>query len=113
MKFVSACLLLAASLLAKPVWASHTDTVRVHSLHFMENGVVIFYHSGPVRTGAPACGGNQASRFAINAATDAGKAQLAGLMTAYAAGRSVRVFGANHCNAYGDTESVSYFHTVD
>jgi precorrin-3B methylase len=29
------------------------------------------------------------------------------------AGKRVAIFGTGDCGVYGDTESISYFHTVD
>lgn len=47
-------------------------------------------------------------RWAIDTNTAAGKAQLAGLLTAHSTGKKVSVIGTNNCDIWGDTESVSY-----
>lgn len=83
-----------------------TATV-VSNLYFMPSGAVLF-HTGAARTDVPACAAGQAARWAIDTNTAAGKAQLAGLLAAHAAGKKVSVSGTNTCNIWADTESVSY-----
>ena len=79
----------------------------VSNLHFMPNGAVLFQTS-TARADVPACAAGQTARWAIDTNTAAGKAQLAGLLTAHAMGQGVQVFGTNTCTIWGDTESVNY-----
>lgn len=95
-------------LLAVNARAGSADSGALSNLHFMNNGVVIVYTSG-VRTGVPTCATTQPSRFAIDASTAAGKAQLSGLLAAYVAEKTVRIFGTGSCAAYPDTETINYF----
>jgi hypothetical protein len=81
-------------------------------LHFMWNGVVLVSTSGQ-RSGVPSCASAHSARFALNATTDAGKVQLAGLLSAHAAGKQVGIIGTGNCAVYGDSESISYFHIAD
>ena len=81
--------------------------------YFMSNGVVLVYSSG-VRTGTqPSCVTSPSNRFAFDATTPAGKAQLAGILAAYASGKIVEIVGAGNCSAYSDSESLSFFHVTD
>ena len=78
--------------------------------HFMGNGAVLVYTSGS-RTGTiPACGVTQPQRFALDSTTPAGKAQLAGILTAFAAGKPVVIVGTGTCSVFFDSETIEYFH---
>lgn len=82
------------------------------SLEFISNGKVLFRHSGS-RTDVPACvGSNFHSRWALDATTEGGKVQLAGLLMAYAAGKNISIRGKGDCSAWGDTEAISNFWTA-
>lgn len=94
-------------LLALPAAASISPETKIGNLHFMPNGAVLF-HTSTARADVPACAAGQATRWAIDTNTAAGKAQLAGLLTAHTTGKKVQVFGTNTCSIWGDTESVSY-----
>jgi len=100
------------ALLTTNTFAGSASTGKLSKLHFMSNGVIIVYTSG-ARTDVPTCAQNQPSRFALNGTTDGGKVQVSGLLSAYATGKNVIIKGASNCNAYGDTESINYFRTVD
>ena len=82
----------------------------LNTVHFMGNGVVLALTTG-TRTGVPACANTQPTRFALDASTPAGKAQLAGLLTAYSSGKQVVIIGTGTCSSWGDTESIDYFYT--
>lgn len=84
----------------------------LYGLHFMSTGVVLVSTDGQ-RSSLPSCASTQPTRFALDATTAAGKVQLAGLLTAYAAGKPVGIIGTGVCSAYGDSETISYFHLVD
>ena len=49
----------------------------------------------------------------MNSTTAGGKAQLAGLRTAYASGRPVVIHGTEDCGVYPDSETINYFYTYD
>jgi hypothetical protein len=106
-------LLVVALLYSTLVRASSAGDGTLSLVHFMGNGVVIVYTNGSRSAGVPACASNQTSRFALDGTTPGGKVQVAGLLAAYAAGKTVDIIGTWDCAAYGDTESISYFHTVD
>ncbi|WP_038194734.1 hypothetical protein [Vibrio nigripulchritudo] len=83
---------------------------KITLIEFNANGVILFRHTG-ARTDVPACVGNNfRNRWAIDAKTDAGKAQLSGILTAYSTGKDVTVIGTNSCSLWGDTETVRYFY---
>jgi hypothetical protein len=77
--------------------------------HFMANGVVLVYSSAS-RTNVPSCAASQPYRFAFDSTTPPGKAQLAGLLTAFAAERPVVIVGTDDCSVYGDSETIDYFY---
>jgi hypothetical protein len=84
----------------------------LNTIHFLTNGIVLFYTDG-VRSGVPTCAAGQPHRFAVNAATAGGKVQLAGLLSAHAAGKQIRIVGSGDCTIYPDSEAVNYFYTID
>ncbi|KAF1721726.1 hypothetical protein CSC75_05790 [Pseudoxanthomonas wuyuanensis] len=93
---------------ALPAVASNpAPQTEVSNLHFMPNGAVLF-HTSTARADVPACAAGQTTRRAIDTNTAAGKAQLAGLLSAHSMGKKVQVFGTDTCSIWGDTESVSY-----
>lgn len=89
-----------------------TVTGVPHHPIFMPTGVVLVYVEGS-RPNLPACGSVENRRFAINVKTDAGKAQLAGLLSAYNMKQQVVFVGTGDCSDWGDTESLSYFQIQD
>jgi len=52
-------------------------------------------------------------RYAVNATTPAGKAQLSGLLLAYSTGKTVAIWGTGACTAWNDTETIDFFATND
>lgn len=84
----------------------------LHGLHFMSTGVVLVSTDGQ-RSGIPSCASTQPTRFALDATTAAGKVQLAGLLTAYAAGKPVGIIGTGVCSAYGGFRDDQLLHVVD
>jgi hypothetical protein len=101
---------IAATILAvAPIWAHGGNAGgNISYVHFMGNGVVLFSLNG-FRNDTPACA-TITTRFAFNATTPVGKVQAAGLLTAYAQGKAITVFGTGACADWGDTESVSFFY---
>jgi hypothetical protein len=92
-------------------YAGTAGPVKLKNLHFMPNGTVIAYIDGP-RSSAPTCA-TESSRFAVPATSAGGKVQLAGLLMAYTTGRPVTIYGTGTCAAWGDTESIDFFLTLD
>ena len=56
----------------------------------------------------PSCATDPTNRFAINPATEAGKAMLSVLLTAKTTDATVEIIGTNDCNVMATRESVSY-----
>lgn len=79
-------------------------------LHFMKNGAVLVTTTGS-RSSAPACA-TVAGRFALDSTTPGGRSQLAGLIAAEAADRTVVIRGTGTCDVYGDSETIEYFYIV-
>ena len=96
--------------LSGPAFAG-TAGGRLSAPNFMSNGAVIFYVEGS-RNSPPACA-TEYRRFALNASTPQGKAQLSGLLLAYSQGKTVSVFGTNACSVWGDTETIDFFAIAD
>lgn len=92
--------------------AGNAGPGTLNTVHVLAGGVLLFHTTG-ARTAVPACGASLPARFAVDATTPAGKAQMAGLLTAYTSGKTVVIFGTGNCGVWGDTETVNYFHTVD
>jgi hypothetical protein len=106
--------IIAASLLANVYTcaiAGDAGNGKITKLYFMSNAVVLFVQTGQ-RISQPVCA-TQLQRWAINTSTDAGKAQLSGLLTAYSTGKEITIKGAGTCQNWGDSESVSYFYITD
>lgn len=72
----------------------------------MPNGQVIFSVTG-ARSGSPSCA-TVTYRFAFDSTTPAGRSQLALLLTAYAMGKTVLVYGNNSCSVWSDTETMDF-----
>lgn len=104
----------ALGLLAAPAGVSAGESMPglPSGLHFMPNGVVLFHSLGQ-RIGAPACSSGTSARWALAAGTANGKVLLAGLLTAIARGKEVRIIGTGACADWGDSESVYYFWVAD
>lgn len=81
---------------------------QLQDMHFMQNGTVLVTSTGS-RTTAPACA-TVAGRFALNTTTESGRSQLAGLIAAEAADRTVVIVGTGACDVYGDSETIAYFY---
>jgi hypothetical protein len=72
------------------------------------NGYFVYVDLAPTNT--PACGtvtsGNH--RYVIDLTTDAGKAMIATVLTAYANKALIDITGTGTCDVWGDTETVYY-----
>ncbi|WP_051258278.1 hypothetical protein [Teredinibacter turnerae] len=95
------------------VYGGSAEPGMVSNVHFLDNGVVLFYTDGAIGNNVPSCAVAQPSRFAIDGSTDAGKAQLSGLLLAFATSKRIQIYGKNNCDVWGDTETVYYFKMVD
>ena len=112
MKFIRLLVATGLALMwAWPACAGTAGPVRLKNVHFMSNGVVIAQVEGP-RSNPPQCA-IETGRFALNGTTAGGKVQAAGLLAAYTAGKQVTIYGTSSCTAWGDTETVDFFLTVD
>jgi hypothetical protein len=111
-KFLACLCLLTLSSVTQNAFASVGYAGNISNIHAMKNGKVLFTHSG-ARSGQPACATTQLTRWAFDANTPAGQAQLSVLMTAYVTGKTITVSGSNACTDWGDSESVDYFYIVN
>jgi hypothetical protein len=96
---------LAWCVMALPAHASDASSGTITQPQATQNGAVIFMHSG-TRTAPPSCGAGYATRWAVDASTVQGQAQLSVLLTAYALRKSITIHGAGTCSIWGDTETV-------
>jgi hypothetical protein len=102
---------LTIALVAIPVASSASQTsaaapVTEIDIQINAGGQVIFYLSG-TRSGMPACA-TTGNRWTFNGASAAGQAALSSIMTAYASGKQVMVYGTGVCDVWADTETVNY-----
>ncbi|PNQ76361.1 hypothetical protein BA950_07745 [Erythrobacter sp. SAORIC-644] len=91
--------------------SASTAEGKVYDVLAMQNGVVMFSLDSGARSGLPACA-TLTSRWEIYAASPAGQAQLALLLTAFASKTTIFVEGTGACSLWADTESVNYFSTA-
>jgi|GEM_PF-3896510 len=84
--------------------AGYTTQGVVTAVLYMPGGVVMF-HTNATHISPPGCH-SSTTRWAIAASE---KAQISGLLLAYAQGKKIDISGTASCAAWGDTESVSYF----
>lgn len=69
-------------------------------------GYTFFYVHGGTKYNNPSCSTNSdGHRWVIDNDWPAAKYQIATLLTAVVAGRSVQVEGTNNCNVWSDTET--------
>ena len=66
--------------------------------------LVFFFTS--THTGQPSCNSYR-SRWVLDVSTSVGKAQYSLLLSAQAAGKNVRIWGANTCSLWVDSETAS------
>lgn len=102
---VAAVLVMAAA----PAYASDAQLGQITGVMGMSNGAVLFNTNGS-RGPRPSCSGpGLDARYAINASTLAGQAQLSAFMTAFALKKRIFVRGAGACTIWADTETVDWF----
>jgi hypothetical protein len=106
-------LLLAAPLLVlagSPAWAG-TQTGKVTTPITRADGLVYFFVEG-VASGKPACA--TIGYWMIKAeGTIGGKQQVATLIAAKVAGKTISVVGANTCTRWSDGEDVNELRVLD
>lgn len=107
----AAAALLAACSIGTEAFASNSQPGLISHVNILNNGVVMFNHSG-TRSATPACH-TQGGRWAFDGTTPAGQAKLSFLMTAYVTRKPVVVQGLASCAVWGDTETVDYIFTDD
>jgi hypothetical protein len=64
------------------------------------------------QSAAPACA-TVPNRWAIDATTPAGKLQATAVLTAYAMGKRIAIWGTGTCSVWGDTEGVSLLQVIN
>ena len=114
MKFLLSLVVFMVLLLPQTGFSSNASAGNLHTIHYMNNGIVVVYTTGTRTGNLQDCATNQPQRFAIDAKTEAGKVQLTGLLTAYTTGKPVVIIGkGDNCECHGDTETINYFYTAD
>ncbi len=99
--------------LSSPAHASGSDYGLITQIYGTHNGAVLFTVDAP-RGPLPGCQyAALPKRWAIDASTVAGQAQVAVLLSAHARGKRVAISGIHSCSIWGDTETVWYFVVED
>jgi hypothetical protein len=107
---LNACIILLATLISQPSAAGEAvgtiEFLQVGHGYTPDNAYVLVQIIGQ-RIGAPSCAIDP--RLAVNPNTAAGKAIMATLLAAKAAGSSVRIYGNGTCDVMGtEFESINY-----
>ena len=92
---------------AVPCFAGSQKGVITQLLVRASDGVVYFFLSGTPKD-RPSCAQVWTYWMIKDENSTAGKQQLVQLLTAYALGTPVAVFGTNTCTRWGDGEDVEY-----
>jgi hypothetical protein len=71
------------------------------------SGQAFFVYLSATITGSPTCA-TQTTRFAIDPDTPGGKAQVAAILAAQIAGRTINAVGRGVCDIWPGTESLDY-----
>lgn len=100
--FSSVC---ALFLFCTPAHSQAVVTTTVSAVS--AEGAAFFVLFTPNATGGPACA-TQTDRFAVNSTTPQGAAMIAVILSAYATGASIQIHGAGVCDAWPDTETISF-----
>lgn len=99
--------------LTSPAHGSSSDWGFIKNVYGTHNGAVLFDVDAP-RTALPGCQyPGVPKRWALDASTVAGQAQVAVLLSAQARGKRVIVVGMYGCSIWGDTETVAFFMVED
>lgn len=94
--------------------ATEAGPGMITNIHFMDDGCIIFVHSGTRSASNPCHPDKYDNRWAIDASTEAGRTQLAGLLSAYTLGKKIKIIGKGTCSpCVTNTEAVDYFYTSD
>ena len=105
---VPKCLLICFAAISSNALAAGFYTgpvVYQQALATATTGVFYALINGVVGQTPPACA-TQTGRFAVNSTTDAGKAQIAIVLSALARGATVWIQGSGACDVWPDTETV-------
>lgn len=106
---LAAAVLMMSAAATATAHASDAQFGQITSVMGMSNGAVLFNTTGS-RAMRPSCSGpGLDARYAINASTLAGQAQLSAFMTAFALKKRIFIHGAGARTIWGDTETVDYF----
>ena len=75
----------------------------------LREGPFIFGQSGD-RTAQPSC--STLNRWAVDTSTDAGKAMVAIILSAYSMRKQIVIQGTGDCSVWFDSEAIQYLHVV-
>jgi hypothetical protein len=90
--------------------ASNTGAGNIKLITPVPGIDLLFVQTG-TRTTPPSCATN--TRWALDTSTSTGQAAAAVLLTAYATGKQIVVYGTGTCTLHPDSETVSFFQIVD
>ncbi|MBB5986668.1 hypothetical protein [Sphingobium lignivorans] len=76
----------------------------------IRQGPFIFSQNG-TRTAQPSC--STLNRWAVDTSTDAGKAMVAIILSAYSMRKKVVIQGTGDCSTWFDSEAVDYLYIID
>jgi hypothetical protein len=82
-------------------------TITSVTAELSASGGAFFVYLSVSDSSAPTCA-TQTSAFVLNPTTDIGKAQIATILEAKAAGTPVGIVGNNTCNISGSSEDILY-----
>jgi hypothetical protein len=107
---LGAAIFLAALATASASRASNANWGYVSYITTTDDGYTYFQLSGARTSPLPSCANPaQPQRWAFNAATPAGQARLATLLSAFGLHKQIYIYGTGACN--DATEILSFFHT--
>lgn len=114
MKKSLVALVLSEILIVTPANASTAGFGSISTVYVTQTGAVIFTLNGTSRTTPPTCQITTApDRWALDASTVAGQAQVAVLLNAQASGKRIWIYGTGTCSIWPDTETVQIFQVED
>jgi hypothetical protein len=102
------------SLLASAVMASNGGPALTHFVSYSSTGMVYVYFDATAVTNVPACGQGRLGNtynYVFDGTSAAGKAMLAGIIAAHAAGEGVWFSGTGDCGVVAGNETLAQFHT--
>ena len=108
-KLFIALVVVAASI--SSAYAGTSGPGNIINPYFMQNGALLVTTDAS-QSGAPSCA-TVINRWAIDATTPAGKLQATAVLTAYAMGKKIAIWGTGTCSVWGDTEGVSFLQVIN